>query len=645
MSLRRLLTVLSKKITGKTFRFVAGIGMGLFLLAPSGVTPQSASEAIINHLNAIIKLYRSASNEIQAGGMPSDIIYQENEQNLMAEAVRLAFQAAKAEAAAIHATEKNGASSQNAAQTSAQTEARTNARIADIQSRMDALDKQIAATPKNKRDPLEAQKQALQGELELDQAVQNVIHQRAAFLETSSDTAGEGLEGRIVQLERSVPAVMMSGGNDHPSDHANDQKALNQAKANAQAQAAKQQPAGLISQALALYGAMTSVHQIDQLNDQIAGVRQTVQNQRQPLRDSLIATVAKGRELTDQATAGKTAPATPQQFQELTDQFKRLSAVVLPLSAEVVVLDQTSATLTEWRTAILRDTAYAARALAVRVGMILLALGAVLVLSELWKRLTYKYIQDTRRRRQFLLLRRFVVGFLFGVVIILGFVSQFSSLATFAGFFTAGVAVGLQTVLLSVAAYFFVVGRYGIHVGDRISISGVTGDVIDISLVRLYVIELAGTGIDLYPTGRVVVFSNSVLFQATTPLFKQIPGTEYAWHEVVLVLTPGANHADAQEKLLQTVTAIYEKFRANIERQHGYIEQRVEIQLKAPKPETRLQFGDAGLELLVRYPVEIRNESVMDEEVTRKVLELVQKEPDVQAAVIGSPKIRAAIRG
>jgi small-conductance mechanosensitive channel len=420
---------------------------------------------------------------------------------------------------------------------------------------------------------------------------------------------------------------------------------MSQAKVNAQAQAAKQQPAGLISQALALYGAMTSVHQIDQLNDQIAGVRQTAQNQRQPLRDALVATVAKGHELTDQAASGTAPPATSQQFQELTDQFKRLSAVLLPLSAEIVVLDQTSATLMEWRTAILRDTAYAARALAVRVGMILLALGAVLVLSELWRRLTYKYIQDARRRRQFLLLRRFVVGFLFGVVIILGFVSQFSSLATFAGFVTAGIAVGLQTVLLSVAAYFFVVGRYGIHVGDRISISGVTGDVIDISLVRLYVIELAGTGIDLYPTGRVVVFSNSVLFQATTPLFKQIPGTEYAWHEVVLVLVSGTNPAVAEEKLLKTVTGVYEKFRANIERQHGYIEQRIEVQLKAPKPETRLQFGDAGLELLVRYPVEIRNESAMDEEVTRKVLELVQKEPDVQAAVTGSPKIRAAIRG
>jgi hypothetical protein len=49
--------------------------------------------------------------------------------------------------------------------------------------------------------------------------------------------------------------------------------------------------------------------------------------------------------------------------------------------------------------------------------------------------------------------------------------------------------------------------------------------------------------------------------------------------------------------------------------------------------------------LLVRYPVQIRNESEMDEQITRKVLELIQSQPDVQAAVSASPKIRAAVRG
>jgi small-conductance mechanosensitive channel len=620
-----------------TVPFVIGLTVALFISVPGGFTQQQLdTDAVINHLNAVIKFYRNASTELQTGGAPSDVIYQENEKSLAADVVRLAFQAARAEASAIRATEKAGAPSTTSAQSSAQVETRNKARIADVQSKLDSIEKQIASAPKKKRDALIAQKHALEGELNLDNAVQEAIQKRAAFMESGNDTGAEGLDGRINQLAHSVPTVFAA---------ANDQKSGTQAKPTPQSEASKQSPSGLASQAIALYDAITSVHQIDQLNDQTGGLRQRVNDLRQPLRDSLVADIKKGRDLTDQTSSGKIPPASPQQFQELTDHFKRISAVVLPLSQEIMVLDQSSANLVEWRTSILRESKYEARALFVRAGMILLALGIVLALSEAWRRLTYKYIQDARRRRQFLLLRRFVMGFLIGVVLILGFASQFASLATFAGFVTAGIAVGLQTVLLSVAAYFFVVGRYGIHVGDRVSVSGVTGDVIDISLVRLYLMELAGTGIDLFPTGRVVVFSNSVLFQATTPLFKQIPGTEYAWHEVVFNLVPGGNHKIAQEELFQAINAVHEQYREGFERQRGFIERRIEVQLKTPSPETRLQFGDTGLELLVRYPVEIRNESVTDEQVTRKVLEVIQSDSEVQAAVVGSPKIRAAIKG
>jgi small-conductance mechanosensitive channel len=242
-------------------------------------------------------------------------------------------------------------------------------------------------------------------------------------------------------------------------------------------------------------------------------------------------------------------------------------------------------------------------------------------------------------------LRRIVIGFLIVIVLLLGFVSEFSSLATFAGFITAGIAVGLQAVLLSVAAYFFIIGRYGIRVGDRISVAGITGDVVDIGLVRLYLMEMAGTGLDFYPTGRLVVFSNSVLFQTGTPLFKQIPGTEYAWHEVVVMIAPSGDHKAAQQKLVAAVNGIYSKYRQEIERQHSDIERRVDILIETPRPEARLQFAEGGLELLVRYPVEIRRAPDIDEEMTRTVLQLVESDAELKTAVSGTPKIRSAIKG
>jgi small-conductance mechanosensitive channel len=240
-------------------------------------------------------------------------------------------------------------------------------------------------------------------------------------------------------------------------------------------------------------------------------------------------------------------------------------------------------------------------------------------------------------------LRRFVVGFLMGIAIILGFVSEFSSLATFAGFVTAGIAVGLQAVLLSIAAYFFLIGRFGIRVGERVSVAGVTGDVVEIGLVRLYLMEMAASGGDLFPTGRIAVFSNSVFFQPGVPFYKQIPGTDYTWHEVVVPIVAGSNYKTVQEKILKAVNSVYDSYRKDIEAQHMDVERRIDLFMEAPSPEAQLRFTDKGLEFRVRYPVELRKASAIDDEVTQKVLEVVNGEQELKAAVSGPPTIRTPV--
>jgi hypothetical protein len=111
------------------------------------------------------------------------------------------------------------------------------------------------------------------------------------------------------------------------------------------------------------------------------------------------------------------------------------------------------------------------------------------------------------------------------------------------------------------------------------------------------------------------------------------------------MIAPDGNHKATQEKLVGAVNAVYSQYREEIERQHADIERRVDIQVAAPSPEARLQFADAGLELLVRYPVEIRKAPDVDEEMTRKVLELIETDAALKAAVSGTPKIRSAVKG
>src|ERR1700733_9788575 len=543
--------------------------------------------AVLHHLNQVISWYRHSTAGVQSVGLSSDAIYQDNAESLEAEVVRLAFQSTKAEAELIRAQQKISGATQPPGESTqqqklAEAQAKTSSQIDQLQSQIESMDAPITKTPRARRGNLISQRDALQGQLELQKALLDAIQKMAGFVETNGEIAG-GLEGSINQLARSIPEVL--GSSTNPQKTVGAPMPVKPSLATS---------GGLIREALTLYDYMSAVHRIDGAINETNDTREVADQLRTPLRNALRATIQQSQNLANQppATNPQQLQTERQDFHDLTERFKQLTGALLPLSQEIVVLDDSQTNFDEWRKSIAGESKYVLRSVLFRVGGIVLALAVILVLSEIWRRITFRYVSEPRRRRQFLVLRRVVIGFLIVIVLTVGFVSEFSSLATFAGFITAGIAVGLQAVLLSVAAYFFIIGRYGIRVGDRISVAGITGDVVDIGLVRLYLIELAGTGLDFYPTGRIVVISNAVLFQTGTPLFKQIPGTEYAWHEVVVMIVPNGNHKGVQDKLMAAVNSVYEKYRPEIDRQHANIERRVDIQIAAPKPEARLQFAD-----------------------------------------------------
>ena len=100
--------------------------------------------------------------------------------------------------------------------------------------------------------------------------------------------------------------------------------------------------------------------------------------------------------------------------------------------------------------------------------LVLGALAAVMVGSELWRRAVLKYVREPRHRNQLLLLRRIITWMLILLILSLTFITRLSSFATFAGLLTAGLAVAMQSVLVSLVGYFILIGKYGLRVGDRV---------------------------------------------------------------------------------------------------------------------------------------------------------------------------------
>ena len=618
-------------------------------LQGTGIDAPARSKDILTHLNATLRFYRAAVLPLQKVGEPTDVLYQEQASADATQIAKLAFEAATNEAALLSkvAGSTTGQASKTPAATTAAGKAESQAqRIAAIRTQVTqqlagleaqdaALSQQIGAAHGKQLATLKQQQQQIEGELELQKAMSAALGRISSFSEAQSQT---GLAGDIDRLQRSAPELLSATAKPvTPALLEN----LNTAR-----------EAGVTSQAAVLFQLLSTRQAVDEQIRQIDILNTQANNLRSPVLKILRATVQQGQALSQQAvnldatptTDAQDRAATRKQFDTLTTTFQVLSDAALPLSQELVLLEQGRGTLSTWRTAVDSEYKSILRSLLLRLFLIVVALSVLALLSNVWSRATVRYVQDFRRRRQLLVVRRAVVGFVGGLIVIFGFVTQVGSLATFAGFISAGIAVGLQTILLSVAAYFFIIGRYGVRVGDRITVANVTGEVIEVGLVRFYMLELAGTGTELHSTGRVAVFANSVLFQTGTPLYKQMPGTEYAWHELTVKLNVGADVHTVTDAVLGAINGVFATYSARIDQQHQQGETWVGTPLDAPKVDARLQLAEGGLQLAVLFPVEIGNAAEVDQQIAETLLGAINGNDQLKAGIAATPVIKAAIK-
>ncbi len=612
--------------------------------APQSINVEARGNEIIAHLNAMIRLYRASAAPVQKAGEPNDVIYRDQAVALSAQAANLAFEFAKAESTLLAQYQSEQAPSSDAGSSGEQRLQAAKLHIAQqlaaLKAREADLDREIAKARPKEIDALQSQRKEVESALDLNHATSDAVQKILSITEAQS---ASGFSGDIDHLQRSVPEL-----DSKTKIVAPQLTTLDEARSS-----------GVSSQAGVLIQLLETKHALDLLIQRNNQAHAQAQGLQAPIAAILQTLIKQGRQLTQAAIAvppagtvpsPQAAPASPASgdattLETVTKSFKAVSTNIVPLSQELIVLEQNDANLKAWQTAVDREYDSVLQTLLLRLLVIATALLLIFGVGEVWRRATNKYIRDIRRRRQILIVRRTVVGLLSGLVLVFGFVTQFNSLATFAGFITAGIAVGLQTILLSVAAYFFIIGKYGVKVGDRVTVAGVTGDVIDVGLVRFYMMELAGQGTDLNPTGRVVVFSNAVLFQAGTPLYKQLPGTEYAWHELIVKLSQTANYKAAIDAILKLVDSIYEQYRASIEEQHQAVERSLQASMESPTIHSRVQFADGGLQLLVRFPVEMQERSRVTEQLTKEFLGLMQDEPGMKDAITAVPVIQASVKG
>ena len=588
-------------------------------------------EQVVRILDETVDWYRTLGAQQQSATQPSDLLILYANRQIADKVIGLAFEIARANAELLSSEAElaqraatDAASSPQALQ---QVQQQLDARRAEIQAEIASTQRQLAAVSKAQAAELQTRISELQSELDLVNARRN-FHGSMSQFTYQSDANGAGVNALKAHIDAIAVSIPSSSGGAGPAG-----AAAGSVSGSAAAPTASSPPSsgsdngserlGIWDLAANVLRLSNKMRTIDVVDRRTAALQDTFTKIRTPPQEKIKALSARGDALAEQADSsnGAALKGARDQFDTLAWLFKQTAAIVLPLSQEGVLLDQYRRNLSSWRDNAKNQYFDALKALGVRLAILLALLAIVFVAAEAWRRGVLRYVQEPRRRSQLLLVRRIVCWALVVAIVGFTFATDLGSLATFAGLLTAGVAVAMQSVLVSIVGYFFLIGKYGIRVSDRVQIGSVTGEVIDLGLVRLHLMELSGQG----PTGRVVAFANSIVFQASGGIFKQLPGVNLAWHDITLSLPPKADPSAMKEKLLAAANQVLSEYSEDMARQTREI-QKTTTTLHAggeAEAQVQLRFSASGVEALVRYPVQLQRAAEIDERMSRELLKVI----------------------
>ena len=592
----------------RAIRIGLAVGFSTLLLAQSRNAPPPPlpnSGQLLGFLNQTVGWYGRLDAEGQLADQPTDVLYVNDDRQLATQVVARSFEFAKAYAQLL-AQEVSGAPATSSArfQRLAKNAATAADRMHRDQAALQSLREQLPATTGHGRELLAARIGEAESRLALAQTRNETFSGMLAFINSSGiASTSNDLGAQIAALEQTVPAASTSNA------------------AATVAAAHKAPPVGIV-------GLITDLVSLNQKDHALQGAIRAADGVSKAGRSFTTPMVAELRQFTQRGDELAAMPDSNDvavigqrkaELDALAVRMRQLSAAMLPLTKRRILLDTYKQNLTRWRSSVIEQYRGELRRVIFRAVTLAVILLLVFAFSALWRRVTFRYIHDVRRRHQFLLLRRIVTLIVVAGVIAASFATDVGSLTTFAGLLTAGIAIALQDVILSVAGYFVIIGKYGIRVGDRVQIAHVSGEVLEVGLVWMYLMEFEARGRDQLPTGRIVEFPNAVVFDHSAGIFKQLPGTRYLWHEVSATVPATADYRAVQQRMLDAVNSVFADYGDAVQRQHREMERMLRVTMPPPQPQSRLRVAANGIEITIRYPVELEHATEVDDRITAAV--------------------------
>lgn len=484
-----------------------------------------SNSEVIGYLLQSVNWYRHLYAERQVAREPADLMFLDDNQAIERQIVKLSFEFAKADAAV--ATSATFSQGNVTASDSAPSDL---ARFVELQKQNDRLSQQatqeiedldirLAGAKAADRGKLKALQEDAQTRLQLLTAVAQTLTELIEFVQGSGE--GESRSGHwdstIDDLAQSIPEVMGT---------AVTSTTLALEQPNSRMSGSSAGILGLITDVTATSHKLRVVEEKIRLTENLTESQKAL---RIPMSDFVTHLV--------QRVAASTAPSADlgslreekSHLDMVTLNLKELLPVLVALDKQKVLLAEYESHLQPWRNAVMSQYRQAWRQLVIRVIIVLSIIGLLLAIGQLSRRFTLRRIDDPNRRRFISMSHQILTLFAITIVIVFVLASDLRSVATYFGLLSAGLLLALENVILSTLGSLLLVGKRGIRIGDRVQVSGVTGDVIDMGLLQFQLREFDVESGRF--TGHVATFSNSLVFVSpATGLVRFDPAPEKSSH-------------------------------------------------------------------------------------------------------------------
>jgi len=244
----------------------------------------------------------------------------------------------------------------------------------------------------------------------------------------------------------------------------------------------------------------------------------------------------------------------------------------------------------------------------------------ILILKIVKKRL----LKKVKSKKQitnvsvFIDLLKFLFIFFIIIIILFTYYGDFGDLGFIAGLFSVALGLALQKPISSVVAWLILTTRRPFDIGDRLLISNMKGDIIDIPLKHIILDEVGGTIEGEEKSGRTIMIPTSAIFEKE--IINYTHQDEYILVEIVTSITYESNLKKAENLILFAVEKIMKTYWVNFPK-------KIEKQ-----PHTRLQFRASGIDISVRYHTLTLNRNKIATDIRREIFNQIKKVNDVEFA-------------